>query len=404
MNFVKRFPLSCILLLVLAIGGFFALIGYGRIYQGLDYSPMKEPGIALVFRGIGQGIYPGQIFNAGSRFKDELGTMEASGSTEASKEASGDSAEDVSNMEALSKGEAADGVKGSEAEENLSGKQEEEFKEEDTGKAAEEELPRDENGAYLIPEGVCSPVFPAVEYGNTQNRYLSPEGTVYARDTEGIFAPTGEFYFLQEVDETYFDDALFIGDSRTDGLFYYGNLQEHADFFSRNSLSTYTVFKKTIVFHSHEEGDAKLMLEELLSEKQYGKIYVSLGMNELGIPDTLRYYEAYRDILTRIRELQPEALIFIQGILHVTEKTAKSSPFSTNWNIVERNQAISMLANGKDIFYLDMNGFVCDEEGNLLSDLSGDGVHFRASAYTIWKEFLLKNGIVVESEEALAEE
>ena len=56
--------------------------------------------------------------------------------------------------------------------------------------------------------------------------------------------------------------------------------------------------------------------------------------------------------------------------------------------------AVSTLANGHDIFYIDMNPAFCDEEGNVFSNLTGDGIHLKASAYATWHEFLLTHGIV----------
>lgn len=48
---------------------------------------------------------------------------------------------------------------------------------------------------------------------------------------------------FQTVDTSYFDDALFIGDSRTEGLALYGSLT-NADFFSNVGLSIYQVTEK----------------------------------------------------------------------------------------------------------------------------------------------------------------
>ena len=370
-TFIKKAPLSFILIATTLLGTLLALIGAPGAFRGLDYNAFTEPGAALVFRGLSDGIYPWSPMPD----IEEDTVLTADADTEQPEETVTTETEGTEAGETETPGETAG-----------------------TEEAAEEEEPEETlpEGPFEIPEGVCSEVFPAVDYGNAQSRYLSPEGTVYEADTEGIFAPTGEFYYLQEVPEEYFDDVLFIGDSRTDGLFFWGDLKEHSDFFARNSLSVFTALKKKILFHSATEGDSKMKLEEVLEAKQYGKIYVSLGVNELGVSNIPKYYDTYKELLTRIRELQPEAIIYVQGIMHVTKSTAQKSPFTNNTNIVERNQAISTFANGRDIFYLDMNELICDEEGNLRSDLSGDGVHLKASAYSYWRDFLLQNGIVKE--------
>lgn len=53
-------------------------------------------------------------------------------------------------------------------------------------------------------------------------------------------APTPVF---QTVDDSYFDDALFIGDSRTEGLALYGSLT-NADYFSSVGLTIFKVTEK----------------------------------------------------------------------------------------------------------------------------------------------------------------
>ena len=61
--------------------------------------------------------------------------------------------------------------------------------------------------------------------------------------------------------------------------------------------------------------------------------------------------------------------------------------------IEQRNERIAALADGKNIFYLDMNEVVCDEEGNLKSSLTFDDIHLYGSKYGIWVDYLKENGI-----------
>ena len=42
-----------------------------------------------------------------------------------------------------------------------------------------------------------------------------------------------------------------------------------------------------------------------------------------------------------------------------------------------------------------MNPYVCDNNGELLPDLSGDGIHLKASAYENWDRFLMENAVVI---------
>lgn len=188
----------------------------------------------------------------------------------------------------------------------------------------------------------------------------------------------------------YFSDACFIGDSFTDGLRCYAKIPK-ADFLSHKGVSTYGILKQKF----EQPGGGELTLDEALTRKQYGKIYIMLGINEIGSDPPEVFAERYRKILNRIREKQPDALIFVQSILHTTAKKSASSQFK-NGEIDAANAALAGLADQQKIFYLDINPLFDDENGALRADLSGDGVHIRAAHYTEWRDWLLQHGIVPE--------
>ncbi|MDO5133159.1 MAG: GDSL-type esterase/lipase family protein [Eubacteriales bacterium] len=251
--------------------------------------------------------------------------------------------------------------------------------------------------AVRVPETSGTRVVPAKDYGVADKEYLSDPDAVYNTDTEGLFAPNGTFYELQAVDDSYFDDALFIGDSRTVGLYEYGNMQLITSFLARESTTVYDLFDENEKMDYNPKGRKTMerTLKDLLSKAKFRKIYLSVGVNELGIPDTMDYYEEYRKVIRKIHKLQPEAVIYMQGIMHVSKSRSKSDAVFNNTAIVQRNQAISTLANGRNIFYIDMNADLCDADGNLRDELTGDGIHLKASACELWHAFLKKNAVVL---------
>ena len=198
-------------------------------------------------------------------------------------------------------------------------------------------------------------------------------------------------YEFTEVDDDYFTDAVFIGDSRTVGLSEYCEpLDTRATFYAKVSLTIYDVFKKEYI----KTDDGKIGLEQALTENQYGKVYIMLGLNEIGTGDNEYFKNAYAEVINKIRELQPDAIIYIQGIMHVAAAKSRVDKNFNNEKINSRNASLAELADNKTIFFIDMNESVDDEEGNLDSTLSSDDVHLKASAYERWHEFLLHNAIV----------
>lgn len=199
-------------------------------------------------------------------------------------------------------------------------------------------------------------------------------------------------YEFETVTEDYFNDAVFIGDSRTVGLFEYGGIEERADFLSKTSLTIYEVFTST--FLKEEETGEKITIEDALKKKQYGKVYLMLGINELGTGTTETFIKEYETVVGKLQELQPDAVIFVEGVMRVAGTKNEEDPIFNNTNINDRNEAIKQLADQKSIFYLDVNEVVCDEEGNLNSEYTTDDIHLKAQYYAIWKQFLLEHGIV----------
>lgn len=202
-------------------------------------------------------------------------------------------------------------------------------------------------------------------------------------------------YEFTAVGEEYFDDALFIGDSRTVGLASYAGFQEETDFYAATSLTIHNVFENPKKVAVLDDG-RKVTIEEALKEKQYGKIYIMLGINELGRGTTETFFTSYAETVNQIRLLQPQAIIFVQGIMRVSTEKSRTDSLFKNETINARNDALALMANSHDIFYLEVNDAVCDAAGGLTADYTYDQVHLKAKYYQLWKDYLLAHGIVRE--------
>lgn len=188
-----------------------------------------------------------------------------------------------------------------------------------------------------------------------------------------------------EKPENPFEGALFIGDSRTVGIGKYAGIKD-ADFFASTGMSVYSLFTKKV-----DMTDRKgVLLEDLLAEKTYDRIYLMLGINELGY-NFDRTVETYGQVVESLRALQPQAYIHIQANLHVTQAKSDSDKLYTNDNIDRLNEALAGLADDRVVFYMDVNPTFDDETGNLGADLTWDGVHLLSKHYALWADWLREN-------------
>lgn len=182
----------------------------------------------------------------------------------------------------------------------------------------------------------------------------------------------------------YLSDALFIGDSRTDTLHQYAGWKE-TDFFVKTGIDIWQIFDRTM------DG---VYLEEKLAQKQYAKIYIMLGINELGVGTPESFRQQYETVLTKIRQMQPEAIIFLQSIIHVTADKDEEGTDINNEEIDIRNTELKKLTDNESIFWIDANEIFDDPStGKLSSEYTFDGVHLKAKNIDIWQEFLLQHGI-----------
>ena len=170
-------------------------------------------------------------------------------------------------------------------------------------------------------------------------------------------------------DESWFDDALFIGDSRMVGLSMYARLGQ-ADYFAGVGLSVFQLFSQTASDTDFGETD----LTSLLTSRSYGKIFSMLGLNEAGYPlDSLK--ERYRQDVEQIQELQPDAVIYLLQIYGVSKEKSDAVHYLKPDHLDQINQDIRELCDGEQVRCLDPRPLYEDKNGYLLPDYSGDGVH-----------------------------
>ena len=243
--------------------------------------------------------------------------------------------------------------------------------------ASEEEIPPEQKDPDPVP-------------GKEPMPEQAQEASV-PQETGRAYLP-GPYPFVT-VPAAYFDDALFIGDSRTVGLGEYGGFQKDTTFYAATSLTIYHIFR-TPKKVAHLINGKKATVEEALTERQFGKIYIMLGINEIGMGTTESFFTAYADVVNRIRLLQPDAVIYIQGIMRVGGEKSRTDAIFNNEIINERNQALAAMANGENIFYLEVNDAVCDENGDLTADYTFDQIHLKAKYYQLWRDYLFSHGIV----------
>lgn len=188
------------------------------------------------------------------------------------------------------------------------------------------------------------------------------------------------------VDESWFDDALFIGDSRTFGLKGLGRLGQ-ADYFCAGSLTVFGVTKITL----SDRNFYATTLPNLLQSKTYGKIYIHLGLNELvgGVDSVMAGYQELIDMIIRY---QPDAVIIIQACMTMKEWMGQKPEFSIE-KFRELNQRLEELAHSdpERFRFCDTNAWAANDAGYIRDEIACDGCHLHGQYYTEWAQFILED-------------
>lgn len=185
------------------------------------------------------------------------------------------------------------------------------------------------------------------------------------------------------------EDCLFIGDSRTVGLYEFSSLKD-ADFFANVGMSVYNISKAEV----YNKDGKRITLLQMLQEKQYKKVFIMLGINEVGYHfDTT--VGKYKELVDFIREHQKNTQIVIQSNLHVTSDRSKNDKTVNNQNIDRFNAVISQLADGINIIYLDANKIFDDENGDLSKEYASDHTHLKVSNYEKWSALIKEEALII---------
>ncbi len=188
-------------------------------------------------------------------------------------------------------------------------------------------------------------------------------------------------------DDSFFDNTIFLGDSRTEGFQLFSGMK-HGDFYWSRGM---TVFRAASDDYRPVsiDGQERSMLEAL-ALKQYDNVYIMLGVNELGC--TVDSYESgFSALLDRIIEIQPQAVVYLQVMPPLNDamcRQNKLEDYINNANLAAFNEVIVRLAAEKRVVLLNTAEVYTGPDGQLPAELANDGCHFSYSGYARWADYL----------------
>jgi len=147
--------------------------------------------------------------------------------------------------------------------------------------------------------------------------------------SEEINSPAVVSEQSESVDDSYFSDAVFIGDSRMEGFRNSSGITQ-GTFLTSVGLSTSDMSSQQI-----STSDGLISVYQGLSGIQYGKIYLMLGTNDLGYSSWDEFSSNFEAILEQFHQLQPEAIIYVCSVIYVDESKIEAGfEYDNNENVI----------------------------------------------------------------------
>lgn len=145
---------------------------------------------------------------------------------------------------------------------------------------------------------------------------------------------------------------------------------------------------------SGETSDGLLKRLPLLDETQPKTIFMMIGINDLirGVSDET-ILSNQRLIIQDLKWVHPNTQIVVQSILpHAGEQASWEGRDRLleipNRRIRELNKQLAQIATEEGVKYLDLYPLFADNQGNLRTELTSDGLHLSQLGYLVWRSGL----------------
>lgn len=245
----------------------------------------------------------------------------------------------------------------------------------------------------------------AVE-SSTEQTALTTEETTKVQNTDEETTTEAESSAANDsqgdssaVDASWFDDAVFVGDSVTLKLSYYCDSHPealgNAQFFCAGSLG-YTnalwELDRENAVHPYYKGENRLT-ETCVEATGASKAFIMLGMNDIGVYGIDGAMDSAKELVGKICSNSPDASIYIQSVTPITY--GKEGEKLNNQNIRSFNSELEAYCKQSGYKYLDVYSVLSDDDGYLPSEYCSDseamGIHFTDKACEIWSDYLKEN-------------
>lgn len=191
----------------------------------------------------------------------------------------------------------------------------------------------------------------------------------------------------ETVGASFFDDAVFVGDSVSLKLSYYANSSGrlgNAKFLVQGSYGAANAVSNKLLMSWQGK---KMDLESAVEATGAKKLFIMLGMNDIAIYGVDKTISNWRTMLGRILEKSPDIEIYIQSMTPIWTGGEKGG--LNNKRADQFNQALETFALENGYTYIDVASYMKDSTGGLAAKYCSDNyVHITTEGAKAWVNVL----------------
>lgn len=252
-----------------------------------------------------------------------------------------------------------------------------------------------------ISNSVLAPLPMQVDPGDTSWNSVGPvEQTL----NYNVTSPDYRLIALPEngmVDYSYFDRAVLVGDSVSQGWnLYESPLRDHAFVCAYKSAGPNALVNKQTLDPGerssldHNSNRGQEIGYDAIVNSNPKRVYILMGANALvrdGEAVEQSYIAYYSQLLDMLRQdLGSEVKIYVESVTPV--RPGVSQPGLYKDRIQRVNNQLAALALEKGCYFVNIYEALADENGDLHTDYAAaDGVHLKSTAYPVMAEYLAKH-------------
>ena len=211
------------------------------------------------------------------------------------------------------------------------------------------------------------------------------------------YAIAGQLPRRARVASSYFDDAVFVGDSVSLGLSYYeaaNDVLGKAQFLTAGSLGSGNALGAVTESSVHPRYNGqKMKVEKGVAACGAKKVYIMLGMNDIGAYGVDKSVANFKTLCQKILKEAPGVKLYVQSVTPRVAQGAKSDNVTlNNTNITAYNRKLASLCAQQGWYFVNVAEVMFDSTGHLIrsycSDPDGMGMHFAYAGCKVWVDYL----------------